>query len=298
MELHLPNLTSTLQIIGCHFGTKPPGWRYERHHHFLFEILHCIEGSSVQLIGDHETTLRAGEWMLLKSGVAHEMMNHSDNIYRYFNIHFDLDDPLLRAALCQFDYVILTPEEMGVNTEQQLATVEQSIQALQTTRDTLRGSIQYLHVQAFILDLIERFSHKILDHMPASTDASAYGTASYTATSSETAIAREMEYILRTELPYKGTIGDIASGLGLSRSQCSKIFTKVYGQSPRQYISRLILNKAKHLLVNSNLTIEQIAEELGFESTSQFSRQFRRWTGTAPSHFRPRLLSSVTAASR
>lgn len=298
MELHLPNLTSTMQIIGCHFGTKPPGWRYERHHHFLFEILHCIEGSTVHLIGDHEITLRTGEWMLLKSGVAHEMMNYSDSMYRYFNIHFDLDDPMLRAALCQFDYVILTPEEMGTDTGQQLTIVEQSMEALQTTSDTLRGSIQFLHVQAFILGLIERFSRKIIDQMPPAADVSASRATSYTATSSETAIAREMEYILRTEQPYKGTIGDIASGLGLSQSQCSKIFTKVYGQSPRQYISRLILNKAKHLLVNSNLTIEQIAEELGFESTSQFSRQFRRWTGTAPSHFRPRLHNSVTAATR
>ncbi|WP_314585851.1 AraC family transcriptional regulator [Paenibacillus terrigena] len=298
MELHLPNLTSTMQIIGCHIGTKPPGWRYDRHHHFLFEILHCIEGSTIQWIGDHETTLHAGEWMLFKSGVAHEMMNKTEESYRYFNVHFDLDDPMLRAALCQFDYVILTPEEIGADTEQQLAIVEQSMQALQTTRNTLSGSIQFLHIQSFILDLIERFSRKILDQVPATIDPSASRATSYSATSSETAIAREMEYILRMEQPYKGTIGDIASELGLSRSQCSKIFTKVYGQSPRQYISRLILNKAKHLLVNSNLSIEQIAEELGFESTSQFSRQFRRWTGTAPSHFRPRLHNSVTVASQ
>ncbi|WP_018756389.1 helix-turn-helix domain-containing protein [Paenibacillus terrigena] len=299
MELYLPDLTSTMQIIGCHFGTKPPGWRYARHHHFLFEILHCMEGSAYQMIGDDETTLHAGEWMLFKSGVAHEMMNLADQPYRYFNVHFDLDDPILRAALCQFDYTILTPEEIGASMDQQLAIVEGTILSLtQNTGNKLSGSIQQLHIQAFILELIERFSQKIQAQLSASVGESAARPTSYTPTSSETAIAREMEYILRMEQPYKGTIGDIASELGLSRSQCSKIFTKVYGQSPRQYISRLILNKAKHLLVNSNLSIEQIAEELGFESTSQFSRQFRRWTGTAPSHFRPRLHNSVTVASQ
>ncbi|BBH18792.1 hypothetical protein Back11_01370 [Paenibacillus baekrokdamisoli] len=296
IELRLPNLTSTMQIIGCHFGLKPPGWCYERHHHFLFEILHCREGTVVQHVGENAVMLQSGDWILIKSGVAHETINSSAHPYRYFNVHFDLDDPLLRSALCRFDYLILTHDEMDPYMKLQLESVEQAMKELQDGgTGTLSGSIQYLHVQSYVLRLISHFCSKIMEIPLSFEDTAMVGSS--TATSSETATARQIENSLRNDLHHKGMIGDIASEIGLSRSQCSKIFTKVYGQSPRQYVSRLILNKAKHLLVHSTLSIERIAEELGFESTSQFSRQFRRWTGMAPSHFRPRLSPSPSSPS-
>jgi AraC family transcriptional regulator len=294
IDLRLPSLTSTMQIIGCHFGTRPPGWRYERHHHFLFEILHCYEGSVLQHVGDSMVTLQAGDWMLIKSGIPHESINDSKNMYRFFNVHFDLDDPLLRLALCQFDFIVLTHDELDPYADSQLAAVELAMKELQCRNtDTLHGSILFLHIQTYMLWLISCFSKKVLEHTPTISDSPVGSIGSSTATSSETTVAREIENSLRTGLHHRGSIGDIASGMGLSRSQCSKIFTKVYGQSPRQYVSRLTLNRAKHLLVYSTLPIERIAEQLGFESTSQFSRQFRRWTGMAPTHFRPRLTTAT-----
>jgi len=84
-------------------------------------------------------------------------------------------------------------------------------------------------------------------------------------------------------------IEEIANHLNLSRSQCYKVFTKVYGMSPRQYLTQLTLNQAKRHLLDNELTIEEIAEKLGFSSISHFSRQFKRWTGVSPSQYRPRI---------
>jgi AraC-like DNA-binding protein len=78
----------------------------------------------------------------------------------------------------------------------------------------------------------------------------------------------------------------------MSRNRCTKIFTQVYGISPRQYVSELKLKQAKELLVLTDVTVEEIARRLGFSSVHHFSRQFHRWTGKPPSHFRPKHTAS------
>ncbi|MFX3635687.1 MAG: helix-turn-helix domain-containing protein [Candidatus Pristimantibacillus sp.] len=288
IELRLPNTTSTLQIIGCHFGTKPQGWHYERHHHFLFELIYCLEGNSIHQIDDQVISLEAGQWLLIKSGIPHETRNDSPELYRFFNVHFDLDDPQLRALLYRSNYAIMNDQAAVII----LTSIEKELMTWNDSQsDALEGSLLTLRVQSHIMQLILTFAQELLLQIPStmSKDSMNKRAATASSTASETDIAREIESRLRDKLYHKGSIGEIASHIGLSRSQCTKIFSRVYGQSPRQYVTGIILNQAKQLLVYSTKTVEQIAEELGFESASHFSRQFRRWTGMAPTHYRPRL---------
>lgn len=292
IELRLPNMTSTLQIIGCHFGTKPQGWHYERHHHFLFELIYCLEGSSIQQIDDQVVNLEAGQWLLIKSGVPHETRNDSPHLYRFFNVHFDLDDPQLRALLYRSNYAIMNDQAAEIP----LTNIENEMMVWNDGHsDALEGSLLTLRVQSHIMQLILTFAQELLSQSSSAINKNSTNKSTVTpsSTASETDIAREIESRLRDNLYQKGSIGEIASHIGLSRSQCTKIFSRVYGQSPRQYVSGIILNQAKQLLVYSTKTVEQIAEELGFESASHFSRQFRRWTGMAPTHYRPRLPTSA-----
>lgn len=92
----------------------------------------------------------------------------------------------------------------------------------------------------------------------------------------------------------EATVAGVAKEMNLSRSQCSKLFSKVYGLSPRQYVSQQKLKLAKELLVTTHLPMTDIAEKLGFQSASHFSRQFRRWTGQSPSEFKPRHHSTTS----
>lgn len=82
------------------------------------------------------------------------------------------------------------------------------------------------------------------------------------------------------------SVQDIAKQICLSRIQCTKLFNKVEGLSPRQYITALRLTEAKKLLVNTKLTVEAISRKTGFSSLSHFSRQFKRWTGISPLKYR------------
>jgi len=60
----------------------------------------------------------------------------------------------------------------------------------------------------------------------------------------------------------------------------------VYGIPPRQYRSRLKLRRAHLLLLDSGLSVQQVADAMGYGEVSHFSRQFKRWSGLSPQAYR------------
>lgn len=65
-----------------------------------------------------------------------------------------------------------------------------------------------------------------------------------------------------------------------------KFFREHAGSSPMHYINKVRLEKAKALLLGTELTMTEIAEKTGFCSLFHFSRSFKNHTGFSPSEFR------------
>jgi AraC-like DNA-binding protein len=287
-----PDMTSNLLVTGCHFGLRPPGWSFPKHHHHLFELLACCEGSAVLLVNGTSVPLRSGDWLFMKAGVRHQTDNPGEEHFAFFNIHFDIDDPEARKLLSTADYLHF-PRSVAEQSRlpQYMEEIGGIMQAglLETAHPTAPGTQtvplsfgQKISLQAYILLMIREIAHL---HKSGTIQAGeAKGSSIY-----ETDLAHAIEEQLQRLVTTDGSVAQIAQHLNMSRSQCTKIFTKVYGISPHQYLCRLKLNKAKYLLVTTNRTNEQIAAELGFHSASHFSRQFRNWTGVSPNQFRPRM---------
>ena len=82
----------------------------------------------------------------------------------------------------------------------------------------------------------------------------------------------------------------LASMAGLSRSQFDRVFHRLFGTSPREYLIRVRVNAACRLLTESNLKCTDIALETGFFDHSHFSRVFQRVMGIPPLTYRQRHL--------
>jgi AraC-like DNA-binding protein len=72
----------------------------------------------------------------------------------------------------------------------------------------------------------------------------------------------------------------------MSRSNLMRVFRKATGQTPIEYLVRLRIQRAMEMLRNSDLSITEIALEVGFNDSNYFTRQFRRALSLSPRQFR------------
>ena len=75
---------------------------------------------------------------------------------------------------------------------------------------------------------------------------------------------------------------DIAAISNLSRRQIERLFRQNLARSPARYYSELRLDRARHLLLQSNLPIVDVAIASGFVSASHFSKCYRDQFGRSP----------------
>jgi AraC-like DNA-binding protein len=74
----------------------------------------------------------------------------------------------------------------------------------------------------------------------------------------------------------------MAEQAGMSISAFHHHFKTVTATSPLQYVKSIRLHKARMLMVHGGLGAALAADRVGYESTSQFSREFKRFFGQAP----------------
>lgn len=78
----------------------------------------------------------------------------------------------------------------------------------------------------------------------------------------------------------------LAKICGLSLSYFLKQFKQIYGRTPQQYIMERRFRRGRELLVQTQKTVNEIAEELSFCNASHFIRQFRSREGISPAQYR------------
>ena len=77
-----------------------------------------------------------------------------------------------------------------------------------------------------------------------------------------------------------------AEQLCLASHYLSPLIREASGESPSTWITKAVISEAKVLLKQSDKTVLQISEELGFPNAPFFCRYFKRETGMTPSEYR------------
>lgn len=239
-------------------------------------------------------SLRKGDWLLIKSGVKHGMHNSADQDFAFFNVHFDIDDQEARKRLGSSPCKHISgssapPGKLTVYVRQ----MEQLMgRGMLLGEQIIVGEERYfdisfedkLWIQANILLIIHEILNILRDPKKEQDAKPAFPASRVSAFTLD--LAHQIEEQLNKQQYSDASIANVAQSLNLSLSQCSKIFQQVYGISPRKYVSRVKLAKAKELLTTTNMSVGDIADTLGFHSASHFSRQFRRWTRQSPNQYR------------
>jgi AraC-like DNA-binding protein/mannose-6-phosphate isomerase-like protein (cupin superfamily) len=282
-ELMSPDLQFAFQIVSAHKRQVNGQWSYPEHRHSMFEINMVLEGEQSIHAENGVFQLRTGEMLFIPPGVAHASLGSpSKQPMTYFCLHFDIDDLTLRRSL------------MGIQTKLLSALDSAAAAAIKHTLDSLIVSLAYGQTGLYkdkLAFLTEAF--RLLSALTVwAMDNEADGLQESKGSENDIALASAIERELRAGAAVdrvaqeRINVEKMAAKLGYSPAYCKRIFQRVYGMPPRQYLSGLIIRQAKLLLIDTELTVQDIAYRLGYSDSSQFSKQFKRWMNLSPAAFR------------
>lgn len=95
--------------------------------------------------------------------------------------------------------------------------------------------------------------------------------------------------MMRDHLDRRLSPTEIAAELGISARQLERLFGKYLNTSPRKYFMEMRLDRARHLLLQTEMSVIDVAFACGFESPGHFSRVYRTAFGVTPMMQRGRL---------
>ena len=142
-----------------------------------------------------------------------------------------------------------------------------------TIEYTENGSAKTDLIRPYLAASLAEINRAYEGTLPAKTDAG------------DRLVQRFMD-LLTTQVRENRFVSHYADQLNVSPNHLNKVVKNRTGQSPSAWIDERVVLEAKVLLFQSDLTIAQIAHELGFDDQSTFGKLFRKYTHLSPTDFR------------
>ena len=97
-------------------------------------------------------------------------------------------------------------------------------------------------------------------------------------------VSHALDYIRKNYDTIK--VKDVARYIGINRSYLTNIFKKKMGVSPQEYLLQYRLDKGSKLLLETRLSIQEIAQKIGYDNPLTFSKMFKSVYGVSPRNYR------------
>lgn len=95
-----------------------------------------------------------------------------------------------------------------------------------------------------------------------------------------------IELYINENIAKKITVEELANFAGMSKSNFIRNFKKEFDLTPLNFVKKLRMEKAVEAIRESDKNISVIAYELGYQSPSQFTEDFRKFSGVTPTLYR------------
>lgn len=261
------------------------------HWHSEAQLSIVTSGRVRFLTRDCEYLLEEGQGIFLNSNRVHMARRESeDSDCSYLCIKFDPAD--LCGNLCESYAVPLTsaaaPDAIPLHgkrwTSEACALMNDLAEVYSRADMGYELRMQIILLQIWLL---------IYENCRADEDESKY------ASFSEKQRIETLCGFINNNYAEKISLSDIANSAHISNGECCRVFKRLLNMTPFQYLVHVRLSKSTEFLTDTDYSISQIAQHVGFCSSSYYTKCFRKEYGCVPLKYRQRSnrLSSPAAKS-
>lgn len=154
-----------------------------------------------------------------------------------------------------------------------------------------RGNLRRIEVHAIALDLL----HHLLGSW---ADARVNSSTRVRLRPSERNQLAKLRDLAAQKCPEPISIAEAVEFTGLNKNKIHVGFHQFFGMSLREYCFELRMQQAKALLLESDMSISEVAATVGFSEPTNFTNAFQKHCGTLPSYFRRAGKATVVSEAR
>lgn len=260
--------TNDLYLVHCGQQQCPPGYTYnhkipnEYHLHFV------LSGKGILEINQSTYHLKKNDIFIIPKDIPIQYFADEECPWEYMWITFDGN-----MAQTYLEHAQLTAANPVIHSAISVSTYLPMIQSiLDTNQLTFANEIKRV-----------AYLYEILSTLIEAQNAGKKESGKYDY-SIDTYVDYALQYIKFNYNRIK--VNDIAAYIGINRSYLTSIFKKQLQVSPQEYLISYRLKEAARLIKTTDLSIQEIAVNVGYENSLTFSKMFKQTYGVCPKNYR------------
>ncbi|AXE19043.1 AraC family transcriptional regulator [Runella rosea] len=272
-ELQLPSASfTTIELQEAHFD---PNWHFHPH----YQLFTVLEGTGTRFIGDDIRHFEAGDTVFLGPNIPH--LWRSDRAY--FEGNLELKTHGIVAYFTE-DFLgegFFDKPEMHV-LKQLLEKGQRGLDITGSARQMVRENLKKIASNQGFETILELLT--TLHHLANSSEVVYITSVGYVNTHkvSETErMQRVYEYVMK-HFKEEIRLNEVAALANMTEAAFCRYFKSRTNKTFSDFVSEIRIGHACKLLVQEKYSVTQICYESGFNTVSNFNRQFKNQTGKSP----------------
>ena len=267
-----------VQISYLSYTDNLPVWSYAYHHHAdIYEVTFIVNGQGMLCLENERIALKAGDIVIMPPQTLHCYSCQARESMQYYSIWVNAS----RSSGMVADFFReIQAEPVLVSAYKYLSYIQSSFRILAELHQINRGVIDETF-QTVCLSLF-MLIRKICQHKAMVVP---LGPSSY---------ASDVLWYINEHYQENLSLDSLAGHFHISASHLRRIFKQVYDVSPITYLIKRRIAIATDLLLKTDQSVAQIAQQVGYENVTHFSHLFADRIGCTPSQFRERRQETPT----
>jgi AraC-like DNA-binding protein/mannose-6-phosphate isomerase-like protein (cupin superfamily) len=241
-------------------------WPSHLHSHDLTEFFFVIRGEGKFTVETETFVVQKNDLLIVAPNTKHREESSTINPLEYMVIGVKNLSFKIKQKETQQNYIKLDFSHQQILINGYYETIRDELKKIDSYTPIFLASF----VDILIIFLMRKFSIEFYTNQHVKSNPIVSNTKLYIDNNFKTDINLDL----------------LASEMNTSKFHLIRSFSKVYSQSPMQYVTEKRITEAKGLLTTTDMPISLISETVGFTSASYFTQVFKKHTGVNPAQWR------------
>ncbi|MFK7697032.1 helix-turn-helix domain-containing protein [Paenibacillus sp. HJGM_3] len=248
-----------LELVSVYFDDMHPDWQKEEAATLTDILILTVQGQAVYIVDGETVLLEKGDFLYIPKGVLRAGHNAPEGPHQKYSVHFHLESP--------GPFPAIVPASYGKVRTRNLDYMKQRFTVL-AQHWFRRKKHDEVICTGIAMELLGYYAQDSAEDRFASI---------------KLRLMREVQDYILEHYREPIRIGELAELVDRAPNYVTQAFKEVTGMTPITYLHQVRVHSARDLMLNTKLTIGDVADYLGYSDQAHFNRVFKKIMGYPPS---------------